>query len=306
MSASTKLCRICKIIDAAISLMVRALRRSLQSSSRDTSNQDPRKWLYIGSCAAYIHLHIIHRRDHVGLARPQSRTSQASRWLKPPPRTRSRSLVSKQRFLRRARSGASQIRDAAPGTRRGRREERGGCPVRCVASDFLPGGSRLCTSGLERLVTQGARAQRCAQAHRRSHALHRRQADRRTSTRRPSVGRTDQDRTRCLRPPPQHRTRFGAEKKTVITASCVPAAAVSVYETLRAEVLGGQGRPEGLGAVVYHGMLDGLAVLMSAAAPHVICHPPTTAIPSIRDDRALLRLMANMILQTQSEVKHVY
>jgi hypothetical protein len=81
---------------------------------------------------------------------------------------------------------------------------------------------------------------------------------------------------------------------------------VSVYETLRAEVLGGQGRPEGLGAVVYHGMLDGLAVLMSAVVPHATYHPPTTAIPSIRDDRAFLRLMANMILQTQSEVKHVY
>jgi hypothetical protein len=81
---------------------------------------------------------------------------------------------------------------------------------------------------------------------------------------------------------------------------------VTVYETLRAEVLGGQGRPEGLGAVVYHGMLDGLAVLISAAAPHVTCHPPIISTPSIRDDRAFLRLMANMILQTQSEVKHVY
>lgn len=81
---------------------------------------------------------------------------------------------------------------------------------------------------------------------------------------------------------------------------------MSVYETLRAEVLGGQARPEGLGAVVYHGMLDGLAVLMSGTASHVICRPPIAAIPSIRGDRAFLRLMANMILQTQSEVKHVY
>jgi len=74
---------------------------------------------------------------------------------------------------------------------------------------------------------------------------------------------------------------------------------------LRAEVLGGRARPEGLGAVVYHGMLEGLAVLMSAAAPRIACPAPTTAT-SIRGDRALLRVMANMILQTQSEVKHVY
>jgi hypothetical protein len=75
---------------------------------------------------------------------------------------------------------------------------------------------------------------------------------------------------------------------------------------LRADVLCGQARPDGLGAVVYHGMLDGLAVLMSVAAPHVACHSPPDAIPGIRGDRTFLRLMANMILQTQSEVKHVY
>jgi len=75
---------------------------------------------------------------------------------------------------------------------------------------------------------------------------------------------------------------------------------------LRSEVLGERARPEGLGAVVYHGMLDGLVMLMSAAAPQRTCHPPITTIPSIRGDRAFLRLMANMILQTQSEVKHVY
>jgi hypothetical protein len=74
---------------------------------------------------------------------------------------------------------------------------------------------------------------------------------------------------------------------------------------LRAEALGGRARPEGLGAVVYHGMLEGLAVLMSATTPLIACPAPSAAT-SIRSDRALLRLMANMILQTQSEVKHVY
>jgi hypothetical protein len=76
---------------------------------------------------------------------------------------------------------------------------------------------------------------------------------------------------------------------------------------LRADVLCGQARPDGLGAVVYHGMLDGLAVLMSVVhAPHVASGPTTAAISGIRGDRTFLRLMANMILQTQSEVKHVY
>ncbi|MGH8306317.1 MAG: hypothetical protein ACRETG_11980 [Steroidobacteraceae bacterium] len=53
-------------------------------------------------------------------------------------------------------------------------------------------------------------------------------------------------------------------------------------------------------------MFDGLAVLTSASVPHITCHPPTTVIPSIRGDRAFLRLMANMVLQTEGEVKHVY
>ncbi|MGO8856889.1 MAG: hypothetical protein ACLQO1_14430 [Steroidobacteraceae bacterium] len=41
----------------------------------------------------------------------------------------------------------------------------------------------------------------------------------------------------------------------------LPPAALSTYETLRAEVLGGQARPAGLAAVIYHGMLRGLAVI---------------------------------------------
>ena len=58
--------------------------------------------------------------------------------------------------------------------------------------------------------------------------------------------------------------------------------------------------------MVYDGMLDGLAVLVPAVDPHVSSHPPTVVIPGIPGDRTFLRLMTNMILQTQSEVKHVY
>jgi hypothetical protein len=75
---------------------------------------------------------------------------------------------------------------------------------------------------------------------------------------------------------------------------------------LRDEVLRGQARPDGLGAVLYHGMLDGLALLMCAAVPHTTCQPPTSVTPSVRGDRAFLRLMTNMVLQAQAEVKHVY
>jgi len=306
MKASSKLRRMCKIINAAIFTIVCTLTAHMRLFSRVNGPLNRRRSLYVDIKAAYIYLHIVGDRDHFGLTQSQSRTAQAKWWFEPLPRARSRSMVSKRRFLRCPRSGAGQIRDAPSGTHRGRREDRSGCPIRCVASDVLPSGKRLCTGRVERFATQDARTQERAQTHRRSHALCRTQADRRTSTRRPGARPTDQGRTRPLRPPPQHRTRPGAEKKTVVTGNRLPAAAVSVYETLRGEVLRGQARPEGLGAVVYHGMLDGLAMLMAAAIPYVTCHTPSTALSSVRDDRAFLRLVANMILQTQCEVKHVY
>jgi hypothetical protein len=81
---------------------------------------------------------------------------------------------------------------------------------------------------------------------------------------------------------------------------------VSAYEVLRAEVLCGRARPEGLGAVVYHGMIQGLKLLCtsgtSIASPTA---PPFGTLP-ITQDRELLRLLANMVLETQSEITHVY
>lgn len=81
---------------------------------------------------------------------------------------------------------------------------------------------------------------------------------------------------------------------------------VAMYEQLRAEVLLGRARPEGIGAVIYHGLLDGIALLCSA--PHgeaLRLLRPSIPRPSV-PDRELLRLLTNMVLQTQSEVMHVY
>jgi hypothetical protein len=44
-------------------------------------------------------------------------------------------------------------------------------------------------------------------------------------------------------------------------------AALPLYEQLRAEVLNGQARPQGLAAIVYHGMLRGLAVILADVPP---------------------------------------
>jgi hypothetical protein len=87
----------------------------------------------------------------------------------------------------------------------------------------------------------------------------------------------------------------------------IPPAALPTYERLRAEVLNGQARPEGLTAVAYHGMLRGLALILTELIPEV---PPSAASAPVAEavplDREFLRLLANMVLQSQSQVMHVY
>ena len=87
----------------------------------------------------------------------------------------------------------------------------------------------------------------------------------------------------------------------------IPPAALPTYERLRAEVLNGQARPEGLTAIAYHGMLRGLALILTELIPEV--PPPAVSAPVAEErplDREFLRLLANMLLQSQSQVMHVY
>jgi hypothetical protein len=87
----------------------------------------------------------------------------------------------------------------------------------------------------------------------------------------------------------------------------VPPAALPRYERLRAEVLNGQARPEGLTAVAYHGMLRGLALILTEVVPETPSPAAsTTVVEAVPLDREFLRLLANMLLQSQSQVMHVY
>ena len=67
-----------------------------------------------------------------------------------------------------------------------------------------------------------------------------------------------------------------------------------------------QARPEGLGALVYHGMATGLLMLVRASAPLVAAPLREVALRAMPHDREFVRLLANMLLRTQSEVMHVY
>ena len=76
--------------------------------------------------------------------------------------------------------------------------------------------------------------------------------------------------------------------------------ASQIYETLRGQVLQGQGRPDGLGAIVFHGMWGGLVVLLSATpspCPSSPAIPDSTPAP-VAHDPQLVRLLANMLLLT--------
>lgn len=79
-----------------------------------------------------------------------------------------------------------------------------------------------------------------------------------------------------------------------------------MYENLRAAVVEGHARPEGLGAVVYHGLMRGLALLAGSTCigTGTTSRPMSPGIVSRNPE--LLHVLANMVLQTQSEVMHVY
>lgn len=69
----------------------------------------------------------------------------------------------------------------------------------------------------------------------------------------------------------------------------------------------GLARPEGLGAVVFHGMWRGLIVLLQAPPAPTSCpaDSPGSPLPVVHDPQ-LVRLLANMVLLTQSKVEYAY
>lgn len=68
-----------------------------------------------------------------------------------------------------------------------------------------------------------------------------------------------------------------------------------------------QARPDGLGAIVFHGMWCGLSVLLQAPpAPPVTSAGPASPPPPVMHDPQLVRLLANMVLLTQSKEEYAY
>ena len=106
----------------------------------------------------------------------------------------------------------------------------------------------------------------------------------------------------------QYRTRARAQKKTVAetTPERLPQAAAATYEALRAEVLSGKARLEGVAALRFHGMVQGLALLLKAAAQPVALIPKLESAKPVQRDSEFVRVLANIVLRTHSELAHVY
>ena len=86
----------------------------------------------------------------------------------------------------------------------------------------------------------------------------------------------------------------------------VPAQALCTYERLREQVLSGEAHPEGLSAILYHGMLRGLTVILTAPPAELPGAAETATFEAAPLDREFLHLLVNMVLKTQSQVTHVY
>ena len=80
--------------------------------------------------------------------------------------------------------------------------------------------------------------------------------------------------------------------------------ALATYESLRTSVLLGQVRGPGLAALRFHGMLHGLVIVSRSAPPPASPRVSNARICPI--DGQLVRLLANLVLRTQSELMHVY
>ena len=146
-------------------------------------------------------------------ARCQGRTSQGARSPQPTPAAGSRALVSDRSLLRCAGPRPGEVRDASSGQHRGGEEGRCRRAFWCFPPDVLPSRSGLCAAWARRVATAAAGPPKSPQAHSRGHGVYRHTFGWRASSQCSRTLSGDPGRTGPVGPPPQHRTRPGAQKK---------------------------------------------------------------------------------------------
>lgn len=86
----------------------------------------------------------------------------------------------------------------------------------------------------------------------------------------------------------------------------MPVESVATYEALRARILRGEASAEGLGAITFHGLLRGMQIVLAKPCEPVKPVARADSSASVAIDGALVRVLANMVLQVHSELRHVY
>ena len=301
-----KLCRICKDNFAACIAHIALLLLRFAVTVRLISINETIIYLDISYCAAYLVLHRYrrnHQRDETG---SQARTLTPPRITQCATQAGSRTVVSIGRVLRCPRFAADEVRNAAPRAYRRRLQSRCGLPIWPIASHLVSGRSGIRPRGARRSIAQATRPQRGAQTHRRAHALYRTATTKRWLDSGARVGARDRIHMGSVSSPSQYRTRDRAQKKTVeeTVPACRSSDAVARYEALRSACLLGQGGREGITALRFHGMWQGLAILLKVpTAPPP--NSPVSAHPEPSRDNQFVRLIANLVLHTHSELTHV-
>jgi hypothetical protein len=201
-----------------------------------------------------------------------------------------------------------QVRDVASCSGRWRFQGRGSRLIRNVQTDVLSSGERLCERGAARVATETARAQGRAQTQLGGHGVHRGASGARWQHPRSRACAGDRNQARAVDPPAQYRTRVSAQKKTVDDSPQFrpPSSALARYEALRADLLGTGPNSEGHAAIRFHGLLHGLAIQRPDASRIEAPTPTVLASNSVRDNGALVRVLANLVLRAHEELAHVY
>lgn len=80
----------------------------------------------------------------------------------------------------------------------------------------------------------------------------------------------------------------------------------AAYEQLRTQYVRGEASAVGIGAIVFHGLLRGMEIVLAEVPEPVRPVARSTSASTFTRDHGLVRILANMVLQVHSEVHHVF
>lgn len=264
--------------------------------------------LDISNKEAYFHYHCTSERSCNDQATVKARSTTRTWCSQSSSRPNTGAMVSIGRFLRSRRSCSGQVRDVASCSGRWRFQGRGGRPVRNVQADLLSSGERLCERRAAWVTSETAWAQGRAQTQLGGHGVHRGASAARRQHSRSRACAGDRNLAGVVDPPTQYRTCVSTQKKTVDDSPQFrpPSSALARYEALRADLPGTGSNSEGHAAIRFHGLLHGLAIQRPDASRIEVPTPTVPASNSVRDNGALVRVLANLVLRTHEELAHVY